>query len=321
MNLKYLYFDHLIDKLFRIMTNTIFIQSTEMGTYWFSDMLMSDIARSFIMIMVIAAISCFIISELTRNYSQVDKLWSLMPIVYAAVTAVQYPSARVYMMLILVVIWGFRLSYNFYRKGGYSIIPWKGEEDYRWKILQEKPLLKGRLRFAIFNLLFISLYQLFLIMLFSSPLIIAATGTDKGLNYLDYFAGLLMLLFIILESVADNQMYRFQKAKKSLIQNGENDHEAVKRGFITGGLWRFVRHPNFASEQAVWICFYLFSVSSSGEWLNWTIAGPLLLVLLFQGSTYFTEKISSERYPQYERYKKEVPKMLPVLLRFKKRKF
>jgi steroid 5-alpha reductase family enzyme len=41
-------------------------------------------------------------------------------------------------MAFLVTLWGLRLSYNFYRKGGYNIIPWKGEEDYRWKIFRLK---------------------------------------------------------------------------------------------------------------------------------------------------------------------------------------
>ena len=319
MNLKYSYFDNLNDKPAGMLKSIILFPTVHVGMYSLNNFLISDITQLFLMIMIIAALTCFLVSELTRNYSQVDKLWSLMPIIYGAVTAVRYPSPRVYLMLVLVMVWGFRLSYNFYRKGGYSIIPWKGEEDYRWRELQKHPMLKGRVRFAFFNLLFISFYQHFLIMLFSSPLIIAASVPDKELNYLDFIAGMLMLSFVILESVADNQMYRFQKIKRQYIRNGDHDHETVRTGFITGGLWRYVRHPNFAAEQAVWISFYLFGVASSGEWLNWTMAGPLLLILLFQGSTFFTEKISSEKYRQYERYKEEVPKMLPVLFRFKRR--
>ncbi|MCK7529656.1 MAG: DUF1295 domain-containing protein [Marinilabiliales bacterium] len=82
-------------------------------------------------------------------------------------------------MAALVTIWGLRLSYNFYRKGGYSIIPWKGEEDYRWQILRETSALNGRLRFGVFNLLFISLYQNLLILLFSTPLLMAALYHDS----------------------------------------------------------------------------------------------------------------------------------------------
>jgi steroid 5-alpha reductase family enzyme len=82
---------------------------------------------------------------------------------------------------------------------------------------------------------------------------------------------------------------------------------------MSEGLFRFVRHPNFASEQAIWISFYLFGVAASGKWINWTIAGPLLLVILFVGSSELTEKISSGKYPAYSDYKKEVPRFIPRL--------
>jgi len=79
------------------------------------------------------------------------------------------------------------------------------------------------------------------------------------------------------------------------------------------GLWRFSRHPNYFAEQAIWVCFYLFSVSASGQWLNWSIAGSLLLILLFIGSSTFSEEISAGKYPAYADYQKHVPRFLPFL--------
>jgi steroid 5-alpha reductase family enzyme len=87
--------------------------------------------------------------------------------------------------------------------------------------------------------------------------------------------------------------------------------ESLKNGFISEGLWRYVRHPNFAAEQGIWISFYLFSAAASGELLNWTLAGSFLLVLLFLGSSEMTERISSSKYPAYAEYKKNVPKFIP----------
>ena len=98
-----------------------------------------DLVLTWILVMIIVAIVCFVVSELTRNYSQVDKLWSLMPGIYSWITVASFPSPRLFVMAILVTLWGLRLSFNFYRKGGYNIIPWKGEEDYRWKVLRENP--------------------------------------------------------------------------------------------------------------------------------------------------------------------------------------
>ncbi len=264
-------------------------------------------------IMLTVALICFLVSEITRNYSQVDKLWSLMPVVYSLVTLAAFPSPRLWLMSFLVVIWGFRLSYNFYRKGGYNIIPWRGEEDYRWKYMRSKPLLNGRLRFGLFNLFFISFYQNFIILLFSSPLIMAAENIDRRISVLDIAAAILMIVFIIIETIADNQQYRFQMLKRNPVTSGEDPSESLRKGFLTEGLWRWVRHPNFAAEQAIWISFYLFGVAASGKWINWTLAGPVLLVLIFFGSTRLTERISGEKYPGYADYKKDVPKFIPKL--------
>jgi steroid 5-alpha reductase family enzyme len=262
-------------------------------------------------VMIIVAIACFVVSELTRNYSQVDKLWSLMPVAYSWITVAAFTSVRLYIMASLVTIWGFRLSYNFYRKGGYNIIPWKGEEDYRWKVLRENPAIKGRIRFGLFNLFFISFYQNMLILLFSTPLLLAAINQGSQMNIIDLIAAILMLLFIVMESLADNQLFRFQSEKKGLQKGSPVYGKSLAKGFMSEGFWRHVRHPNFASEQAVWASFYFFGVAASGRWLNLTIAGPILLILLFIGSSAMTESISSGKYPEYKNYQKSVPKFFP----------
>ncbi len=174
-----------------------------------------------IAVMAGVAMLCFIVSEITLNYSQVDKLWSLMPIAYSWITVASSPSPRLYIMAILVTLWGLRLSYNFARKGGYNIIPWKGEEDYRWKVMRENPALKGRLRFGLFNFFFISLYQNILIFLFSSPLLLASLYPDKSMNVIDLAATFLMIAFLIMESIADDQLFKFHQIKKYGQKTGE----------------------------------------------------------------------------------------------------
>jgi steroid 5-alpha reductase family enzyme len=84
---------------------------------------------------------------------------------------------------------------------------------------------------------------------------------------------------------------------------------------MTEGLWKHARHPNFISEQAIWISFYFFGVAASGQLINLTISGPLLLVILFIGSTRLTESISSSKYPGYAVYQKEVPKFIPEIFK------
>ncbi len=275
------------------------------------------IVSTWFSIMTIVALLCFIVSEITGNYSQVDKLWSLLPPAYSWVTAAAFPSARTIIMAVLVTLWGLRLSYNFYRKGGYNIIPWRGEEDYRWKILRESSALKGRLRFGLFNLLFISLYQNIIILLFTTPILLAALHSGTPLAAIDIVAAVLMLAFLVTETVADNQQFRFQTLKRNSSGYPQIYNDSLKKGFLTEGLWKFVRHPNFTSEQAIWISFYLFGVAASGKWINLTLLGPVLLVIIFIGSSIMTENISSSKYPQYSAYQKEVPKFFPRIFRKK----
>jgi steroid 5-alpha reductase family enzyme len=76
---------------------------------------------------------CLLVSEINRNYSQVDRLWSILPTVYLAhyctyAHLTGLPTARLDNLLACSVVWSLRLTFNYWRKGGYSI----GSEDYRW---------------------------------------------------------------------------------------------------------------------------------------------------------------------------------------------
>ena len=255
-----------------------------------------------------AASYCFIAGELTKNYSQVDKLWSTIPIFYVwYFTLSSGFDSRMILMSILVSIWGLRLTYNFARRGGYSIYLWKGEEDYRWKELKKKvPFLRPNLNWAIFNLFFICLYQMGLIFLITLPILASWQG-DNPLNIYDYLIAFFMLFFIIIETISDQQQYNFQSKKYRKIKNGDNLNGEYKNGFVSSGLWSISRHPNFACEQLIWIIFYLFSINATGQLFNWSIIGCVLLVILFYNSAQFSEDISTSKYPNYKNYQKNVP--------------
>jgi len=256
---------------------------------------------------------CFIVGELTGNNSQVDKLWSLVPIAYAFIIAdFGNYSPRLLIMAILVSIWGLRLTYNFSRHGAYTLKFWTGTEDYRWKILREKKEFQPKWKWTLFNLFFISGYQNVLILLFTLPILIALQFNETPLNALDYVAAGLMLFFIIFETIADNQHWRYQSKKHKMIKKGEPLTGIYKKGFLDKGLWSLSRHPNYFAEQGIWISFYLFSIAASGQWINWSISGCLLLVVLFQGSSEFSEEISAGKYPDYKNYQKRVRRFFPL---------
>jgi len=48
-----------------------------------------------------------------------------------------------------------------------------------------------------------------------------------------------------------------------------------------------------------------------GLWINFSLTGAILLILLFIGSSQLTEGISSGKYPEYSKYRKEIPGFIP----------
>ena len=248
------------------------------------------------------AVLCWVLSLITKEYSWVDRLWSITPALFAVHFAayVEFSDARLNLMAALTVLWGVRLTYNFARKGGYK----SGGEDYRWEEIQAKI---GPLWFQLLNATFIAPFQNYLLLLIAVPSYAAYRFIGTPLNALDYAAAIAFVAFFIGEAVADEQQWKFQNAKYAAIARGE----APEADFITTGLFRYSRHPNFFCEQAMWWTYYIFSVAAGAGWLNWTITGAVLLTLLFQGSTGLTEKLSARKYPAYADYQRTTNRLMP----------
>ena len=272
-------------------------------------------------LMIVCGISmayCFIVGELSGNNSQMDKLWSILPIAYAWIVAVKgsmHP--RLIVMALLITVWGVRLTLNFAKKGAYSFKFWAGEEDYRWIVLRKDPKLNKRWKWALFDLLFISVFQNALVLAITLPLL-AVMESAVVFNIFDGLIAVLLLGFIILETIADRQQMSFQTKKYSLLKEGKSLKdlpEPYNLGFNTQGLWGRSRHPNYFSEQAIWIVLYLFTISAgvvSYIFFNWTLVGAMVLILLFMGSSLFSENISLSKYPMYKDYIHKVSKYVPL---------
>ena len=232
----------------------------------------------------------FIKSILTGNSSQMDQVWSFAPIFYTF--HFNRWSPRGNLMLILVIIWGVRLSYNFWRKGGYS-----GEEDYRLTQLRET--ITNPIHWGIFNFVFICCNQSVLLMLVSLPCYFAPTSE---LNLVDLVVALVVIGFILVETIADNQQWQFQ-CEKNRRKGKAGDST---RGFITNGLFEYSRHPNYFAEICIWWGIYALSMS-----INWSCIGAVLLTLHIHGSATFTESISAKRYPNYSHHQKSTSRIIP----------
>jgi steroid 5-alpha reductase family enzyme len=271
----------------------------------------------FLILLIIAgcsALYCFIVGEITHNNSQMDKLWSLLPETYIWVIAIKGGlNPRLLVMACLSTLWGARLTFNFARKGAYHLKFWEGREDYRWAVLRGRKEFQPHWKWAIFNLLFISVYQNLLVLLITLPALVVM-NSSVAFNWIDYLASSLALIFLIYETIADAQQWRFQTKKWNLLREGKKLEELpppYNKGFNTIGLWKVSRHPNYFGEQGIWLSMYIFSIGAGIGIFNWSIIGALLLVVLFLGSSAFAEEISTSKYPEYSLYCKQVSKFFP----------
>lgn len=279
-----------------------------------------------------------LISEINKNYSQVDRAWSILPTIYnlhyavyahlaglrttrldvlAVVSTIWSVSAQLPFVISSLTPYQFRLSYNYYRKGGYSV----GSEDYRWATVKN---YTGPVVFFFFNIVFISLAQSLLLASLTTPTYVllltlrlaGPTSRAVSWNLEDTVASTMMLIFIAISFVADQQQWRYHLAKaeyqkKAKVPSGW-ERADLDRGFLSKGLFAYSRHPNFAAEQSFWVTLYLWSCLATGTWYNWSGIGAISYLCLFQSSTWLTELLSARKYPEYRLYQSQVGKFLPM---------
>jgi steroid 5-alpha reductase family enzyme len=154
------------------------------------------------------------------------------------------------------VVWGTRLTLHiFFRNRGRG-------EDFRYAKWRKEwgRRVVPRSFFQIFML------QGVFLVLIALPVVLANGSTGKNLMPLDVAGAAVWLVGFFFESVGDYQLSRFRK-------NPEN------RGRImTGGLWRYTRHPNYFGEAAIWWGIFLIALSVRNGWLG--IISPLTITFL-----------------------------------------
>lgn len=273
-----------------------------------------EILKVLIAVTACSALYCFVAGELATNNSQMDKLWSLLPIAYVWIVAgMGGMDLRLVVMAVLTTLWGARLTFNFGRKGAYSIRFWSGEEDYRWVKLRQRKEFQPRWKWMIFDLLFISIYQNVLVLMITFPALLAVDSA-RSFGLIDGVAAVLMLGCIVYETIADEQQWKFQSRKHAMLKEGKKLEELplpYRLGFNTTGLWGVSRHPNYLAEQSTWVALYLFTIGAGLSVFNWSMIGALLLIVLFIGSTAVSEEMSAGKYADYRNYIKNVNKYWP----------
>jgi len=186
----------------------------------------------------------WMLSVYLKNASIVDIFWGLSFVIVSAFYFMVSPdiSARKIITMILVVIWGLRLSiYIFWRNIGKP-------EDYRYQAFRKK---YGEKRYWWFSYFQVFLLQGFLVWLISAPLLaINYFAEENPFGVFDVLGILVWLIGFTFEAGGDWQLARFKK-------NPEN-----KGKLLTNGFWKYTRHPNYFGDAAVWWGFAILSVAS-----------------------------------------------------------
>ena len=132
----------------------------------------------------------------------------------------------------------------------------------------------------------------------------ALTGISNGIELtgVTYIGILLFVIGFTLEIIADTQKTNFRKIKDN------------KDKFITTGLWKYSRHPNYLGEIILWIGVAIISYSSLEINQLFTFISPIFtyLLLVHVSGINLLEKSGEKKWGdlnEYKKYKKETPRL------------
>ena len=132
----------------------------------------------------------------------------------------------------------------------------------------------------------------------------ALTGISNGIELtgVTYIGILLFVIGFTLEIIADTQKTNFRKLKDN------------KDKFITTGLWKYSRHPNYLGEIILWIGVAIISYSSLEINQLFTLISPIFtyLLLVHVSGINLLEKSGEKKWgglSEYKKYKKETPRL------------
>lgn len=117
------------------------------------------------------------------------------------------------------------------------------------------------------------------------------------------WAGLaIWIIGFLIEVIADRQKSAFRA------------HRNEENPFITSGLWKFSRHPNYAGEILLWFGMFIMSVPLLSGWLWLVTISPVFVYLLISrvSGVPMLEEQADKRWGEmesYRAYKASTPKL------------
>lgn len=247
--------------------------------------------QALIVIMILMSI-LWIISVILKNVSIVDLFWGFGFVLTASFYFISTDGfgPRKVILLILVSIWGLRLSgYLTWRNLG------KGE-DFRYRQFRSK---YGEKRYWWISFFQTFILQGLLMWLISAPLLGAQYyGQNRSLGILDYTGFTLWIIGFIFEAGGDYQLAAFKADPSN------------KGKVLTSGFWRYTRHPNYFGDSSVWWGYGLICLAA-GTVLP--VLGSLLMTALIikVSGVALLEKNLKEKKPEYREYIENTSSFFP----------
>ena len=231
--------------------------------------------------LIVMTLAVWIISLLRRDAGIIDLFWSLTFVMAAIVFAVLTEAEtgdRTALTLVLVTVWGLRLS------GYLTWRNWAEPEDYRYRRLRER----GGPNWPYKNLITVFWGQAVLAWVVSAPLLAGVDGS-RELGFLAFAGIAVWAVGVFFETVGDWQLAFF---KRDPANEGQ---------VLDEGLWRLTRHPNYFGDFMVWWGMFLVAADAGG-W--WSVYGPIVMsfmLLRVSGVALLERKLTRTRsgYGEY----------------------
>jgi steroid 5-alpha reductase family enzyme len=224
----------------------------------------------------------------------VDVAWGLgfcaVAVTGYALSAGHGDPGRRLLTLVLVLVWGLRLSGHIW---------WRGRghpEDPRYARMLAKAPPERRTRYA---LRMVYLLQAALVWLVSTPLQIALF-VPRPPGAAAWCGAELWAVGVFFEAVGDAQLTRFRS-------------DPANRGQVLDtGLWRYTRHPNYFGDACVWWGLFLLAADTPIGWA--TVVAPLVMTYLLvngSGKPMLERQLGSTK-PGYAAYVARTSGFLPL---------
>ena len=261
---------------------------------------MTSLAAALAVAVVMAGAALW--SRRIQRYAVVDAAWGAAFVAAAAVGAVAAQAAsggssgttaRRWLLVVLVAVWGGRLTWHLLGR-----VTTAGHDDPRYEQMMGRPFREvpfGRVLVKVF------LLQGVAVAIVSAPVVAGEALAPDGAWAWQVVPGVMLWAAgLVFEAVGDAQLAAYK---------ADPDRGPV----LDTGLWAWTRHPNYFGDACVWWGLWLVGGVASGPWVALaTLPGPVVM-------TWFLTVVSGARLtdrrmegrPGWAEYAAKTPMFLP----------